>query len=146
MPSPPNDADRLAAYTTANNLVKAELPVFFISHAGSGTAFKADVEGGFASPLLEKFDKVKAADRGIVVFMQNKEPLSIYCGDEDDGETLRACYQVKESLYDYGGESGLEPVPALRPGAPPTRTSRSGPARFATASRSTTARPSRRAT
>jgi ABC-type transport system substrate-binding protein len=48
--------------------------------------------------------------------MQNKEPLSLYCGDESDGETLRACYQMRESLYDYGGESGLEPVPLLATG------------------------------
>ncbi|MFN8620966.1 MAG: ABC transporter substrate-binding protein [Chloroflexota bacterium] len=108
-----DDAERLAEYTKVNNLVKEQLPAFFISHAGSGTAFKADVEGGFASPLLERFDKTKAADRGILVFMQNKEPLSLYCGDETDGETLRACNQIKESLYAFGGESGLEPVPAL---------------------------------
>ena len=33
--------------------------------------------------------------------MQNAEPLSLYCGDETDGETLRACEQVDESLYAY---------------------------------------------
>jgi ABC-type transport system substrate-binding protein len=33
--------------------------------------------------------------------MQNAEPLSLYCGDESDGESLRACEQVIESLYAY---------------------------------------------
>ncbi len=33
--------------------------------------------------------------------MQNAEPLSLYCGDETDGETLRACMQISESLYAY---------------------------------------------
>jgi ABC-type transport system substrate-binding protein len=33
--------------------------------------------------------------------MQNAEPISLYCGDESDGETLRACEQINESLYGY---------------------------------------------
>jgi len=45
--------------------------------------------------------------------MQNAEPLSLYCGDESDGETLRACEQVNESLYRYGGETGATPEPSL---------------------------------
>ena len=44
---------------------------------------------------------MKAGDRDILVFMQNGEPLSLYCGDETDGETLRVCEQIKESLYAY---------------------------------------------
>ena len=40
--------------------------------------------------------------------MQNAEPLSLYCADETDGETLRACEQIIESLYGYkiGGTDG----------------------------------------
>ena len=33
--------------------------------------------------------------------MQNAEPLSLYCADETDGESLRACEQVNEALYAY---------------------------------------------
>ena len=42
---------------------------------------------------------MKAGDRDTIVFMQNAEPLSLYCGDETDGESLRACEQSNESLY-----------------------------------------------
>ena len=35
------------------------------------------------------------------VWMQNAEPISLYCADETDGETLRACEQINESLYRY---------------------------------------------
>ena len=54
---------------------------------------------------------MKAGDRDPVVWMQNAEPLSLYCGDETDGETLRACEQVKESLYGYEiGGTATEPA------------------------------------
>ena len=39
--------------------------------------------------------------RDTFVWMQNAEPISIYCGDETDGESLRACEQVVESLLAY---------------------------------------------
>jgi ABC-type transport system substrate-binding protein len=37
--------------------------------------------------------------------MQNAEPIGLYCADETDGESLRACEQVNESLlaYEIGG-------------------------------------------
>jgi ABC-type transport system substrate-binding protein len=42
--------------------------------------------------------------------MQNAEPISLYCADETDGESLRACEQVTESLYGYEvGGTATEP-------------------------------------
>lgn len=111
-----DDAGRDAAYGKANDLIKATVPAVFIAHGGSGTAFQADVVGGYSSPLQETFAGMQAADRGVVVFMQNAEPLSLYCGDETDGESLRACHQMKESLYAYGGPAGLDTMPALATG------------------------------
>ena len=37
--------------------------------------------------------------------MQNAEPISLFCADETDGESLRACEQITESLlaYEVGG-------------------------------------------
>ncbi len=107
-----DDAARTAAYATANNLIKQYVPAVIIAHGGSGTAFKADVQGAYAAPLQEEFASVKAADRDTLVFMQNAEPLSLYCGDESDGETLRACQQIKESLYGYQ-VGGTTPEPRL---------------------------------
>ena len=96
------DADRKAAYTEANKLIKEKVPMALLAHGGSGNAFKADVEGAHASPVeSEIFSVMKAADRDTLVWMQNAEPLGLYCGDESDGETLRACEQIFESLYGY---------------------------------------------
>jgi ABC-type transport system substrate-binding protein len=55
---------------------------------------------------------MKPGDRDILVWMQNKNPLSIYCGDETDGETIRLCAQAKESLYGFE-VGGLATVPKL---------------------------------
>lgn len=97
-----SDADREAAYTEANDLIKANVPAVIVAHGGSGTAFKADVTGAHSSPLSnEGFSVMQAADRDIQIFMQNGEPGSLYCADETDGESLRVCEQVKESLYAY---------------------------------------------
>jgi hypothetical protein len=90
---------RKAAYADDNNLIKQHVPAAIIAHGGSGTVFKADVTGAHSSPLgNETFAVMKAADRDTLVWMQNAEPLSLYCGDETDGETLRACLQINESL------------------------------------------------
>ena len=51
-------------------------------------------------------------DRDTFVWMQNAEPLGLYCGDETDGETLRVCEQITEPLYAYE-IGGTEAVPAL---------------------------------
>jgi len=125
---------RTAAYTEANNLIKANVPGVIIAHGGSGAAWKNDVTSNcgandetkdppdspcYANPLLENFKTFKAGDRDTLVYMQNAEPLSLYCGDETDGETLRACQQIRESLYSYGGDTGLDPEPALATGCTP---------------------------
>jgi ABC-type transport system substrate-binding protein len=46
------------------------------------------------------------------VWMQNAEPISLYCADETDGESLRACNQVTEPLLNYE-IGGTAVVPAL---------------------------------
>jgi peptide/nickel transport system substrate-binding protein len=106
-----DDAARQAAYTEANNLIKEHVPAVIVAHGGSGTVFAADVTGAHASPLgNELFSVMKAGDRDTLVWMQNAEPLSLYCADETDGETLRACEQIKESLYAYKvGDTATEP-------------------------------------
>ena len=108
-----DEATRKAAYAAANGLIKQRVPAVIIAHGGSGTVFKADVTGAHSSPLsTEIFSVMKAADRDTLVWMQNAEPLSLYCGDETDGETLRACEQVNESLYAYK-IAGTEVEPSL---------------------------------
>ncbi|MFN8519040.1 MAG: ABC transporter substrate-binding protein [Chloroflexota bacterium] len=108
-----SDADRTAAYTDANNLIKELVPAVIMAHGGSATAFKADVEGAHSSPLTsEQFAVMKAGDRDTLVFMQSGEPGGLYCADETDGESLRVCEQIKESLYGYE-IGGSKAIPSL---------------------------------
>jgi peptide/nickel transport system substrate-binding protein len=107
------DADRAAAYGAANTALKEHVPAVIMIHGGSGTAWKSDVTGAQSSPLgNEKFALMKAGDRDTLVWSQNLEPLSLYCGDESDGEALRACEQITESLYAYE-TGGTKPIPSL---------------------------------
>jgi ABC-type transport system substrate-binding protein len=96
------DADRQAAYEAANSAIKEHVPMIPIVHGGSAVAFQADNEGAHASPLSnEVLAVISPGADDQLVFMQNAEPGGIYCADETDGEALRVCEQVKESLYAY---------------------------------------------
>ncbi len=101
-----DQAERNKLYAEANNLIREHVPMISVAHGGSATVFKADVEGAHASPLgNEHFASMKPGDRSQLVWMQNAEPISLYCADETDGETFRACEQINESLlaYEVGG-------------------------------------------
>jgi ABC-type transport system substrate-binding protein len=82
-----------------------------VAHGGSATAWQADVAGAHASPLgNESFKVTDPGGRDTMVWMQNAEPIGLYCADETDGESLRACEQINESLlaYEVGG-TAVEP-------------------------------------
>ena len=89
-------------YVQANNAIKEYVPMIPVAHGGSGTAYRADVTNPQASPLTnEQFAFSAPGDRDTFVWMQNAEPISMFCADESDGESLRACDQVMEALYGY---------------------------------------------
>jgi ABC-type transport system substrate-binding protein len=97
-----DNADREPFYVEANNLIKQHVPMVPIAHGGSATAYQADVAGAHASPLgNEMMAVMDPGGRDTFVWMQNAEPISLYCGDETDGESLRACEQIVESLLAY---------------------------------------------
>jgi ABC-type transport system substrate-binding protein len=97
-----DNAAREPFYVTANNAIRQHVPMIPVAHGGSGVAYKATVEGGQASPLgNEEFYVMSIPGQDTFVWMQNAEPLSLYCADETDGETLRACEQINEALYKY---------------------------------------------
>lgn len=105
--------DRYPAYVKVNELIKQHVPMIPIAHGGNGAAFKADVEGAYASDIgAEQFGLMNPGGRDAFVWMQNAEPISLYCGDETDGETLRACEQVLESLLAYEPGTG-KVIPSL---------------------------------
>jgi peptide/nickel transport system substrate-binding protein len=106
-----DQAERNKLYAQANALVKQHVPMVPVAHGGSATAYKADVTGAHSSPLgNENFSVMTPADRKQFVWMQNAEPLSLYCADETDGESLRACEQMNESLLAFKvGGTAVEP-------------------------------------
>ncbi len=105
------DSERAPLYAQANNLIKQHVPMIPIAHGGSAVAYKASVEGGHASPLGNEYFAVMNNGADTFVWMQNAEPISLYCADETDGESLRACEQVTESLLRYQvGGTAVEPA------------------------------------
>ncbi len=106
-----DEAARTAAYAEANSLLAQHVPMVPIARGGSSTAWRADVEGAHSSPLgNEEFAAVAPGADDVLVFMQNAEPIGMYCADETDGESLRACEQILEPLYAFEvGGTATEP-------------------------------------
>jgi ABC-type transport system substrate-binding protein/ABC-type amino acid transport substrate-binding protein len=83
-----SDVDaRNQLYAKANELLKQHVLMVPVAHGGSATAFKA------------------LPGQDTLVWSQNAEPISLYCADETDGESLRPCEQVLEALmaFEVGG-------------------------------------------
>lgn len=106
------DSEREPFYTAANNAIKQHVPMIPVAHGGSAVAYKAGLEGNpHASPLGNEYFAVVGNGTDTFVWMQNAEPISLYCADESDGESLRACEQVTQSLLGYEiGATAVEPV------------------------------------
>ena len=108
-----SDDERKPFYEAADNAIKQHVPMIPIAHGGSAVAFKAAVEGAHTSPLgNENFAVMSVPGQDTFVWMQNAEPISLFCADETDGESLRACEQVTQSLLAYK-VGGTEVEPAL---------------------------------
>ena len=106
----PGEAEPL--YVEANNAIKELVPMVAVAHGGSAAAYRADVTTPQASPLTEeRFALSDPGGRDTFVWMQNAEPISLFCADETDGESLRGCTQIMEGLYAYAANSTeLEPA------------------------------------
>ncbi len=109
-----DQAARLPLYVQANDLIKQHVPMVPIAHGGNANAFKADIVGAYdpqAGAL--HFALLDPAGRDTFVWMQNAEPISMYCGDETDGETLGVCEQFGESLLAYKPAGNGAVIPSL---------------------------------
>ncbi len=105
-----------ALYVEANNAIRELIPMVPIAHGASAGAARADLEGAHVRPFgAPTFAVTDPGEDGTLVFMQNAEPISLYCADETDGESLSACEQVVESLLSYALDSG-DVVPGLATG------------------------------
>lgn len=104
-------AERQKHYDLVNTLIKEHVPMIPVAHGTTANAFKANVGNVVMGPLNENFEQM-TTDSGQLVWVQSAEPISLWCGDETDGETLRACEQIYDSLltYEFGG---VAPIPSL---------------------------------
>jgi ABC-type transport system substrate-binding protein len=101
---------RQAAYDTVNKLIMQHVPMVPIAHGASGDAFKAAVKNVVVGPYNINF-ALQTTDSGQLVWLQTGEPISLWCGDETDGETITACNQIYEPLLRYKyGTSQTEPA------------------------------------
>lgn len=109
-----DEATAAPLYEQANNAIKDLVPMVPIVHGIAADAALADLGGVQQRPFGATYFSLLAPGDGsdTVVFMQNAEPISLYCADESDGESLRPCQQVVETLFDYELDSG-EVRPAL---------------------------------
>lgn len=101
-----------ALYVEANNAIKELVPTIPIATGASAYAALAGVKDATARPFGGVVGAVTDPGKDTFVLMQTAEPISLYCGDETDGESLQACEQVMESLLAYAVDSG-EIKPAL---------------------------------
>jgi peptide/nickel transport system substrate-binding protein len=108
-----DQTQRYDLYVEANAAIRDLTPMLPIAHGASATAFQSRIGGAHSSPLsAEIFSVMIDPDDDNVVWMQNAEPIGLYCADESDGETLRACEQINESLLAYQ-IAGTDVVPSL---------------------------------
>jgi len=89
-------------YEQANNNIKELIPMVPVAHGAPADAALGDVDYAHTSvlgpPLLWK---TTPGDRDTLVYLKAAEPISLYCMDETDGESLDACKMVTEGLYVY---------------------------------------------
>lgn len=112
----------------ANRMLRQYVPMIPLAHGAwfapdsLAVAYKQTVEGGHASPFgHERFADIHIPGQETFVWIQSMEPISLYCADETDSDSLRACAQVTETLYRYG-KGGVTPQPALAQSCTPNQT------------------------
>jgi ABC-type transport system substrate-binding protein len=99
-------AQRNTLYAKVAELVKQHVPMVPVAHGVNAIAYKATVDGAQSSPLAdEMFNLMSVPGQTTLNFIQGAEPISLYCNDETDGESLRACYHIFDTLYWYKPET-----------------------------------------
>ncbi len=97
-------------YEQANNAIRELVPMIPVAHGAAADAARADVKGAKAAvlgpPELWTFEP---AGRDTLVYLKAAEPISLYCADETDGESLDACKMVTEGLYQYTADGEMVP-------------------------------------
>ncbi|MEX1071305.1 MAG: ABC transporter substrate-binding protein [Anaerolineales bacterium] len=93
-------------YAEANNAIRELVPMVPVAHGAVLHAASASLGGAYYPPYgAPQLYKMDPGDDDLV-YIQNAEPISLFCADETDGESLTACQQVVETLLEYADDSG----------------------------------------
>ncbi len=107
---------RQALYDEVNALIMEHVPMVPLAHGGSATVWDVNISGAHASPLgMELFAGISVPGQSSLTWVQSFEPMSLWCADESDGDTFRACAQLYEPLVAFGAsDTTLHPALAER--------------------------------
>jgi len=105
-------AERQKLYDTVNELIKQHVPMIPVAHGASAVAFTAATQNAMTGPLGNEPFYLMNPGKDTLVWVQNGEPAALWCSDETDGESLRACQQIYEPLLNFK-PGGVEVEPWL---------------------------------
>jgi peptide/nickel transport system substrate-binding protein len=106
-----DEATAAELYAQANNALKELVPMVPVAHGAPADAALADVEGAHTAVLgPPRLWNVKPGDRDTLIYLKAAEPISLYCMDETDGESLDACTMVTQGLYMYDEFGAAQPA------------------------------------
>lgn len=105
-------AQRQEHYDKVNALLAQHLPMIPVAYGVAANASRKTLEGAYASPVENEQFTVMGNGTGKFVYVQNAEPAVLWCADDEDGETFRACTQIYEPLLKFE-VGGVKPVPGL---------------------------------
>ncbi len=106
--------ERMGYFRQVADAMAEHVPWVPFGHAGAADVWQVRMVGVHPGLLdgTEEFSRIEDPDDNNVIYMQNAEPISLYCNDTWDGETFRACHQVSEALLDFE-RGGVDVIPGL---------------------------------
>ena len=106
-------------YEDANKAILEHVPMVPLAHGSwavpedLAATYSSAIQGASVNPFgFERFAGMSFPGQDTLVWMQSAEPLSLYCADETDVESLRACTQALETLYQFPAD-GVQVQPGL---------------------------------
>src|SRR5690606_16576184 len=84
-------AERQKLYDEVNTKLKEHVVMIPVAHGASAVAFQANVKNAMTGPLANEPFYLFDPGKETLVWVQNGEPAALWCADETDGESLRAC-------------------------------------------------------
>lgn len=107
-----NEEERMALFTQVAEGIRDNIPWVPFGHGAASDVWQARIGSVHPGVLdgTEEFSLIEDPDDDNIVFMQNAEPITLFCNDTFDGESFRACHQINESLLDFAtGSTDVEP-------------------------------------